>query len=94
MKALGAADIRVFGLLRPRQYAEVIRDAFDPFGRQGRSRSRLGDPNREGFDPALMGPHAEESSWSLYRADSAFHNTYWISSWPRSEAGLPSLRRS
>lgn len=86
-RRLGSAEIRVFGLLRPRQYAEVIRDAFDPFGHQGRARSRIGDPGREGVDPALMGPHAEELGWSRYRTDAAFHNTYWISSWPRSEVG-------
>jgi hypothetical protein len=86
-RRLGSAEVRVFGLLRPRQYAEVIRDAFDPFGHQGRARSRLGDADREGVDPALMGPHAEETGWSHYRTDAAFHNTYWISSWPRSEVG-------
>jgi len=86
-RRLGSAEIKVFGLLRPRQYAEVIRDAFDPFGHQARARSRLGDPGREGVDPELMGPHAEELGWSRYRTDAAFHNTYWISSWPRSEVG-------
>jgi hypothetical protein len=84
---LGAAEITVFGLLRPRQYAEVIRDAFDPFGRQGRARAALGDPEREGVDPSLMGPLAEQASWSHYRTDSAFHCTYWVSSWPRSDVG-------
>jgi len=84
---LGAAEITVFGLLRPRQYAEVIRDAFDPYGHQGRARATLGDAEREGVDPALMGPHAEETGWSHYRTDSAFHNSYWVSSWPRSDVG-------
>ena len=84
---LTTAEITVFGLLRPRQYAEVIRDAFDPFGRQGRARAALGDPDREGVDPALMGPLAEEASWSSYRTDSAHHCTYWVSSWPRSDVG-------
>jgi hypothetical protein len=84
---LASAEITVFGLLRPRQYAEVIRDAFDPFGRQGRARAALGDPEREGVDPALMGPLAEQASWSHYRTDSAYHCTYWVSSWPRSDVG-------
>jgi hypothetical protein len=44
-RRLGSAEIKVFGLLRPRQYAEVVRDAFDPFGHQARARSRLGDPD-------------------------------------------------
>jgi len=84
---LGAAEITVFGLLRPRQYAEVIRDSFDPFGHQARSRAALGDPEREGVDPSLMGPLADEVSWSHYRTDSAYHSTYWVSSWPRSDVG-------
>jgi hypothetical protein len=86
-RRMGSAEIKVFGLLRPRQYAEVIRDAFDPFGHQARARSRLGDEGREGVEPEFMGPHAEEIGWSHYRSDAAFHNTYWISSWPRSEVG-------
>ncbi|HEY2333642.1 MAG TPA: SCO6880 family protein [Solirubrobacterales bacterium] len=84
---LATAEITVFGLLRPRQYAEVIRDAFDPFGRQGRARAALGDPEREGVDPAMMGPLAEAAGWSHYRTDSAYHCTYWVSSWPRSAVG-------
>jgi hypothetical protein len=74
-------------LLRPRQYAEVIRDSFDPFGHQARARASLGDPSREGVDPALMGPQAEQAGWSHYRSDSAFHNTFWVSSWPRADVG-------
>jgi len=84
---LSIAEVTVFGLLRPRRYAETIRDAFDPFGRQGRARAALGDPERAGVDPTLMGPLAEEASWSAYRTDSAWHATYWIASWPRSDVG-------
>jgi hypothetical protein len=84
---LSIAEVTVFGLLRPRRYAETIRDAFDPFGRQGRARAALGDPDRAGVDPALMGPLADETSWSTYRTDSAWHATYWIASWPRTDVG-------
>lgn len=84
---LAVAEVEVSGLLRPRQYAAVIRDSFDPFGRQARARSTLGQEGREGVDPALMGPAADETSWSSYRTDSAVHATYWISSWPRSDVG-------
>lgn len=84
---LSTAEITVFGLLRPRQYAGVIRDAFDPFGRQARTRAALGDAEREGVDPALMGPLAGEEGWAHYRTDSAFHHTYWVSGWPRAEVG-------
>ncbi len=84
---LAIAEVSVAGLLRPRQYAAVIRDAFDPFGRQARARATLGQEGREGVEPALMGPLADEVSWSHYRTDSAYHATYWISSWPRSDVG-------
>lgn len=84
---LTVAEVEVSGLLRPRQYATTIRDAFDPFGRQSRSRATLGQPGREGVEPALMGPLADETSWSSYRTDSALHATYWIASWPRSDVG-------
>lgn len=84
---LALAEVSVLGLLRPRQYAGLIRDAFDPFGRRGRVRAALGEAEREGIDPELMGPLATEESWSRYRSDSAWHTTYWIASWPRSEVG-------
>jgi hypothetical protein len=84
---LSIAEVTVFGLLRPRRYAAAIRDAFDPYGRQSRARSGLGDPEREGVDPALMGPVADEASWTEYRTDSAHHATFWISAWPRTDVG-------
>jgi hypothetical protein len=84
---LAMADVNVSGLLRPRQYAAHLRDAYHPFGRRGRERLSLADPGREGVEPALMGPAATEESWSHFHSDSAWHTTWWISSWPRSEVG-------
>jgi hypothetical protein len=84
---LATADVTVFGLLRPRQYAEVIRDSFDPFGHQRRARAAIGDPDREGVDPSQMGPLAADLTWTHYRTDSALHRTFWVSTWPRSEVG-------
>jgi len=84
---LSIAEVTVFGLLRPRRFAEAIRDAFDPFGRQGRARAALGDRDREGVEPELMGPLADEASWGSYRTDSAHHATFWIAAWPRTDVG-------
>jgi hypothetical protein len=84
---LSIAEVTVFGLLRARRYAQAIRDAFDPYGRQARARASVGDPDREGVDPALMGPVADEESWGAYRTDSAHHISAWISSWPRTDVG-------
>jgi hypothetical protein len=83
---LTLAEVSVSGLLRPRQYAAVIRNSFDPFGRQARARTSFAQGS-EGVEPALMGPAADETSWSHYRSDSALHATYWIASWPRSDVG-------
>lgn len=84
---LAIAELSVYGVLAPRQLAAVIRDGFDPFGRQGRARATLGDPERAGVDPELAGPTAAETSWATYRSDSALHATYWIAGWPRAEVG-------
>ncbi len=84
---LALAEVSVSGLLRPRQYAAIFRDAFDPFGRQSRTRAALAREAHEGVEPALMGPVADETRWDSYRSDSALHATYWISSWPRSDVG-------
>ncbi|HEX8958378.1 MAG TPA: SCO6880 family protein, partial [Solirubrobacterales bacterium] len=84
---LSVAEVSVAGLLRPRQYAGLLRDAFDPFGARGRARTALGEPEGEGVDPALLGPLAAQESWAWYRTDSAFHAAYWIASWPRSDVG-------
>ncbi len=84
---LSIAEVTVYGLLRPRRYAEAIRDAFDPYGRQGRARAALGEPGREGVEPGLMGPLADEAGWGSYRTDSAHHATFWISAWPRTDVG-------
>ena len=86
-EGLSLAEVTVVGLLRPRRYAEAIRDAFDPFGRQARSRAALADGGREGVAPELIGPLADETSWTHYRSDSAYHRAYWIASWPRADVG-------
>ena len=88
---LAIADLTVYGLLQARQYARVIRDGFDPYGRRARSRLAVLDPQREGTDPRLMGPMAAEEDWSALRTDSAIHTSYWMSAWPRSEVGATFL---
>lgn len=81
--SLGRADVLVEGALRPRQYAAAIRHAFDPYGRSSRQRLAKLDPERDGVEPALMGPTGTAESWDSYRSDSALHRTYWIAGWPR-----------
>ncbi len=88
---LAIAELRVEGLLEPRAYARAIRDGFDPYGRAARQRLALRDPEREGTDPALIGPLGAQESWSTYSTDAAHHSTYWVSAWPRTEVGAAFL---
>ena len=88
---LVAADVQVFGVLRPHLLAKVMRDAFDPYGRTARNRLAARDSERDGIDPALAGPLAADVSWSHYRTDSAYHATYWVAGWPRIDVGATFL---
>jgi hypothetical protein len=87
---LVAADVQVFGVLRPQLLAKVMRDAYDPYGRPGRNRLWAVDPDRAG-GPAQAGPLSADVSWSHYRTDSAFHATYWVAGWPRIDVGATFL---
>jgi hypothetical protein len=88
---LVAADVQVFGVLRPWLLAQVIRDAYDPYGRTYRNRLASLDPAGAGVDPRHPGPLAADVSWSQYRTDSAFHATYWVAQWPRIDVGATFL---
>ena len=88
---LGAADVRVVGALRPGMVASSVRVAFDPWSRPGLARLASTDRERDGIDEAAAWPLATEASWAAYRADGAFHATYWIASWPRTDVGAAFL---
>jgi hypothetical protein len=75
---LDAAGIGVGGVLTRRGVAAVIRDAYDPWGRQQRQRS-TGD----GIAPATAGPMARDDYWSHIATDGAAHATLWVAEWPR-----------
>ncbi len=81
------ADLHVEGVLPPRLYARAIRTGFDPSARVGMSRLGAADPSREGAPPHEAFPHATEATWTHYRADGAYHTTYWIAEWPRVPVG-------
>lgn len=81
------ADLHVEGVLPPRLYARAIRTGFDPSARVGMSRIGAADPTREGAPAHEAFPHATEATWNAYRADGAWHSTYWIAEWPRVPVG-------
>jgi len=88
---LAAADVQVVGALRPGMLASAIRIAFDPWSRPGLARLAAADPDRDGIDEGTAWPVGADESWSSYRADGAFHATYWISSWPRTDVNATFL---
>ena len=88
---LGGADVQVVGALRPAMVASAIRVAFDPWCRPGLARLAAADHETDGLDEAAAWPVATEASWGAYRTDGAFHATYWIASWPRTEVGAAFL---
>lgn len=88
---LAAADVQVFGVLRPRLLVQVIRDAYDPYGRAGRNRLATLNPTGGAAEPRHVGPLAADVSWSHYRTDSALHATYWVAQWPRIDVGATFL---
>ena len=57
----------------------------------GLARLAAADPERDGIDEAAAWPVATETSWGAYRTDGAFHATYWIAGWPRTEVGAAFL---
>ncbi len=84
---LQGADLDVVGLLTPRLLAQSIRISFDPASRTTISMNNVNAPSDAGVNPAQAWPTATDAHWAHYRTDSAFHVTYWIAEWPRSDTG-------
>jgi hypothetical protein len=66
------SELRVAGVLTPDECAHRIARAFDPFA---------APPRRD------IGPTATEATWDRYRADGAWHRTFWVREWPRLSVG-------
>jgi hypothetical protein len=84
IELLDNAAITPTGVLTRRGLAAQIRDAYDPWGRQGRQRqldrSLLGET---GIAPHRAGPTARSEHWSHLACDGALHCTLWAAEWPR-----------
>ena len=84
---LQAAELDVVGLLTPRLLAQSIRISIDPASRNAIAMRNVTQPESAGVSAAEAWPTATDTAWSHYRTDSAFHVTYWVSEWPRSDVG-------
>jgi hypothetical protein len=66
------SELRVDGILTPEALAHRIASAFDPYDPDG---------------PGKATPVAADTAWEHYRADRAWHRTFWIREWPRLGVG-------
>jgi hypothetical protein len=72
------------GQLRNAEVVAAYRSAIDP----PRSTPPARPPGPDGAASAgLAWPMAGDEGWATWRADGAWHATYWIAEWPRIEVG-------
>ena len=84
------ADVTVDGLLSPEELEEALRRRFGepcPAADRGVARRRPSSGSTRRC-PTPMGMRAE---WGRLRADAAWHATFWIAEWPRTDVGADFL---
>ena len=84
---LRSAEVEVDRALSLRDLAGVLRSAFDPWARAGITRRAAAHPECAGCAPEAAWPAATDEGWSSWRTDEAWHATFWVAEWPRSEVG-------
>ena len=84
---LQGADLDVVGLLTPRLLAQSIRFSFDPASRNAAAMNNVTSPDQAGVSPDQAWPTVTDAHWAHYHTDSAYHVTYWVAEWPRSDVG-------
>ena len=82
------AELVVDRVLAVGEVAAAFRSALDPQaphpGRLGRA---CDGAMAHDDEPTGAWPMATDEGWARWRADAAWHTTYWISEWPRVEVG-------
>ena len=71
------AGVAVDGWVTPDQLRQLVRRSYDPA-------TALPDPT-EDERPVMVGPMGMRESWSHLQTDTAFHVTYWVAQWPRTD---------
>lgn len=87
-QAARTAGLTPTGWLTAREIAAVVRTAYDPKALSALDRWSAG--GRPEAEPAAAGPVVVVEQADHIATDSAFHSTFWIENWPRTEtsAGL------
>ncbi|MBO8189892.1 SCO6880 family protein [Streptomyces spirodelae] len=89
--ALSSAGLQVLEWLSPNGVAQAIRTAYDPEEQLAAAArdAAAEDPSWQGVAggvlPEVAGPAAAETSWGVYRHDSAWTVTYQVRGFPLSE---------
>ena len=71
-------------ILDPRELATLIKDSYDPFGRERRERMELA-AQLPGVDPRQAWPDVTRREAACYEADGSHHATFWLKQWPMLE---------
>jgi hypothetical protein len=82
---LRTADVEIDHALSRREIGAVLRTGFDPWARTDISRRAAAHPDRPGPEPDRCWPAASDDTWSGWHTDDAWHATYWVAEWPRSD---------
>jgi len=82
-QSLRNAGLVPSGWLNGREFAAVIRSAYDP--KSLAAMDQWSDTGRAEADPAAAGPVVLVEESERITSDSACHAVYWIEQWPRSE---------
>ncbi|MFB7666910.1 SCO6880 family protein [Kitasatospora sp. NPDC056138] len=90
-QAARTAGLNPTGWLSATEIAAVVRTAYDPKALAALDRwSATGRPEA---DPAAAGPVVVVEKADHIATDSAFHTTYWVENWPRTETGAGFLHQ-
>jgi hypothetical protein len=84
---LQGAELDVVGMLPPRLVAQMIRVAFDPKARSQIAMRTIAEREAAGVAVDQAWPLVTETAWDHYRTDSAYHSTFWVAEWPRTDVG-------
>ncbi|NEA37716.1 SCO6880 family protein [Streptomyces sp. SID11385] len=90
-QAARGAGLTPTGWLTSTELAAVVRTAYDPNATAALERwSTAGRPET---DPAAAGPVVVVEQGEHIRTDSAFHTTYWVENWPRTQTSAGFLHQ-
>jgi hypothetical protein len=90
-QAARTAGLNPTGWLTATEIAAVVRTAYDP--KALAALDRWSDTGRPQADPAAAGPVVVVEQADHIATDTAFHTTYWIENWPRTETSAGFLHQ-